>query len=265
MAISLGVKKMQLIKEPEVKILDYTGMGQNDPLWAAKKLIYTKLTRLEQSQNTWDKIFSMSDEEITEQLSYVRDSVRSSWEFVTITFQLKLVTRGFTHQMVRTRTASYAQQSQRVVDMTGFDFGCGPVIKENPEMFAIYEQCMNSINESYKKLIELKAPAQDARGVLPTAVGTSIIIEMNLRTLADLAGKRDNPRAEGEYFIIFKKMAESAIKELPWIESFLYPPRLQTPALDAILTRLRGNRSPVELKELNDAMKELDRLKGIWG
>lgn len=262
---TLQENKMNLIKEPFVRVIDYTGMGFPDALWAAKKLIYTKRTRLDQTQDNWNKTFLLNDEEVKKELEYVRDSVRSSWEFVTFTFQIRDVTRGFTHQMVRTRTASYAQQSQRVVDMSGFDFGCGPVIRKNQGMFKIYEDVMKKINEGYSLLIQMGAPAQDARGVLPTAVGTSIIIECNLRTLADLAGKRDNPRAEGEYFDVFKQMAKEAIKAMPWIESFLYPPRLQTPALDAILTELRGDRSPVEQKRLNDAMKELDRLKGIWG
>lgn len=246
-------------------LLDYTGNHSADPYWAAKKLIYSKLTRLEQSQDTWAAIDEMTIDELAEQLRYVRDSVRSSWEFVTFTFQVKNVTRGFTHQMVRTRTASYAQQSQRVVNMEGFEYGCGPVIKDNPEMLAVYDECMQQIDAAYTKLIALGAPAQDARGVLPTAVGTSIIIELNLRTLADLAGKRDNPRAEGEYHAVFREMARVAMETMPWVEMFLYPPRLNTRALDKILIDLRGNRSPVEQKQLNDAMKELDRLKGTWG
>lgn len=251
--------------EPEVRLLDYTGKGHPDPLYAAKKLIYTKRTRLEQSEENWTKTFNMPSDEVIKELEYVRDSVRSSWEFVVFTFQISGVSRGFTHQLVRTRTASYAQQSQRVVDMSGFDYVVPPVIAKDPGMRHEYESCMVMINQSYERLIQMGAPAQDARGVLPTAVATSIITEVNLRTLADLALKRDNPRAEGEYFKAFKSMAEVAIDSMPWIETFLYPPRLSTPQLDQILTGLRGDRSPVENKQLNDAMKELDRLKGTWG
>ena len=249
--------------QPEVTLIDYTGMHSDDALWAAKKLIYTKSTRLEQGSSTWDSIFSMSDEEVKSQIDYIRDSVRSSWEFVTFTFQVKKVTRGFTHQLVRTRTASFAQQSQRVVNMSGFSYGCGPVVAADPDMMSEYERCMEGIDSSYQKLIGMGAPAQDARGVLPTAVDTSIIVELNLRTLADLAAKRDNPRAEGEYHKVFIQMAQVAIARLPWIEEFLYPPRSSTPALDEILIEIRGDRSPVEQDRLNTAMKELDRLKGV--
>lgn len=254
-----------LIQKPKVELIDYTGRTHSDPLYAAKKLIYTKRTRLEQSEETWNLTMALTPEEVARELAYVRDSVRSSWEFVSFTFQISNVGRGFTHQLVRTRTASYAQQSQRVVDMSDFDYTCGPVIANDPRMLEVYETVMEYIREGYQALLEMGAPAQDARGILPTNVATSIIMEVNLRTLADLAAKRDNPRAEGEYHKVFKAMAEVAIAKLPWIDRFLYPPRKSTPQLDKLLTELRGDRSPVERKELNDAMKELDRLKGVWG
>lgn len=256
---------MKHLIAPIVTMLDYTGNGFSDPLWAAKKLIYTKLTRLEQGEDTWNKIYNMSISDVQEQLQYVRDSVRSSWEFVNFTFQIKDVTRGFTHQLVRTRTASFAQQSQRVVNMSNFDYGAGPVISNNENMLAEYSVCMDQIDDCYSRLVDMGAPEQDARGVLPTAVSTSIIVDLNLRTLADLTGKRDNPRAEGEYHKTFKEMVKCAVGVMPWIQDFLYPPRSQTPAIDQILTQMRGDRSPVEQKLLNDAMKEIDRLKSIWG
>lgn len=254
-----------LIKEPNVRLIDYTGKQSDDEFYAARKLIFTKKTRLEQTPETEAKINEMDLEELFNELEYAKNSVRSSWEFVTFTFAVNNVSRGFTHQMVRTRTASYAQQSQRVVDMSGFDYTCGPVIENDPDMLMVYNDAMVSINYFYKKLIAMGAPAQDARGVLPTAVGTSIIVEMNLRTLADLAGKRDNPRAEGEYFKVFKQMANVVCSELPWVFDFLYPERKSTPSLDAILKEMRGDFSPVGNELLNDAMKELDKLKGTWG
>jgi hypothetical protein len=51
----------------------------------------------------------------------------------------------------------------------------------------------------------------------------------------------------------------------PWAQPFLSPERTSTPNLEAILRGILGNRSPVENRQLNDALKELDRLKGTWG
>jgi len=256
---------MKLIDNARVKLIDYTGKSSCHSMYAARKLIYTKKTRLEQCESTWNDIFSLTDEQVIRELKYIEESVRSSWEFVDFTFQISDVSRGFTHQLVRTRQASYAQQSQRVVDMSGFDYTVGPVIRYNPKMLEVYESAMEDIAVAYSKLISLGAPAQDARGVLPTAVSTSIIMSVNLRTLAELTGKRDNPRAEGEYNKVFHQMVACAIMELPWIVPFLYPDRSCTPELDKILISLRGDRSPVENNDLNNAMKELDKVKGTWG
>src|SRR6478609_7610290 len=109
------------MSKPEVTLIDYTGAGSNDPLYAAKLLVYTKSTRLEQGEDTRMKIFAMDEDELMGEIGYIANTIRSSWEFVDYTFQIRNVTRAFTHQFVRTRTASYAQQAQRVVDMGHFE------------------------------------------------------------------------------------------------------------------------------------------------
>ncbi len=256
---------MIAIYEPSVKLIDYTGNGHHDPLFAAKKLIYTKRTRLEQNAKTWNETFSLNAEQIVDELSYVANSVRSSWEFVTFTFQINDVSRAFTHQLVRTRTCSFAQQSQRSVNMAGFDYIVPESIQNNPDALIKFANSMISINEFYCEQINLGISQQDARGLLPTNVATNIICEMNLRTMADMCGKRDNARAQGEYTKVFQGMAKTAIEVMPWIEMFLYPDRKATPSLDKILYEIRGDICPVDNDTLNSALKEVDKLKSIWG
>jgi hypothetical protein len=55
------------------------------------------------------------------------------------------------------------------------------------------------------------------------------------------------------------------MKVYPWVLPFLYPPRKATPALDTILKQALGSASPVDMPEVNKALKELDALKGTWG
>ncbi len=101
----------------KVSLIDWTGAGSADKMYAAKLLVYTKSTRLTQGEETLKRIFEMTEEQLLPELNYISSSIRSSWEFISYTFQITGVTRAFTHQLVRTRTASYAQQAQRVVDM----------------------------------------------------------------------------------------------------------------------------------------------------
>jgi len=104
----------------EVNLIDYTGMGHPDCHRAARLLVYTKNTRLEQGEDTRAAIEALTKAELEDQLAYIANTIRSSWEFVDYTFEIIGVTRAFTHQFVRTRTASYAQQSQRAIDMSEF-------------------------------------------------------------------------------------------------------------------------------------------------
>lgn len=107
--------------KPQVNLISYTGHGNPDPHYAARLLVYTKNTRLTQGEDTRNKVAAMGLEELTEELEYISKTIRSSWEFIDYTFEILNVTRAFTHQLVRTRTGSYAQQAQRVADMSEFE------------------------------------------------------------------------------------------------------------------------------------------------
>jgi flavin-dependent thymidylate synthase len=246
-------------------LIDYTGNGHFDPLFAARLLAYTKNTRLEQSPSGLGKFMSMPEDELKKELEYISKTLRSSWEFVDYTFQIVGVTRAFTHQLVRTRTASYAQQAQRVVDMGQFEHLVPDTVRGDPMKEDIWEAAISSIQNSYQALQGLGVPNQDCRGLLPTNVKTNIITKMNLRTLADLIGKRKNLRAQGEYADVARAMEACVLEVHPWAKSFLDPERLQTPNLDKLLKEALGDKSPVDCPEINAALKELDVLKGTWG
>jgi flavin-dependent thymidylate synthase len=208
---------------------------------------------------------SMPEDELKEELEYISKTLRSSWEFVDYTFQIVGVTRAFTHQLVRTRTASYAQQAQRVVDMGQFEHLVPDTVRGDPMKEDIWEAAISSIQNSYQALQSLGVPNQDCRGLLPTNVKTNIITKMNLRTLADLLGKRKNLRAQGEYADVARAMEACVLEVHPWAKPFLDPERLQTPNLDKLLKESLGDKSPIDCPEINAALKELDVLKGTWG
>lgn len=107
--------------------------------------------------------------------------------------------RGVTHEMVRHRVASYAQESTRYCNYSGDKFG-GEVtyidlkggIEEDPKMrsldpetiFAIYEEWLCACEDAerhYNRMIELGASPQIARSVLNNSTKTEIVITMNLR------------------------------------------------------------------------------------
>jgi thymidylate synthase (FAD) len=206
----------------DVKLIDYTGIGTPDPArHAANVLVFTKSTRLKMVPDLMGEIEAMSDSEIEEQLRYMANTIPSSWEFVNYTFLINGVTRAFTHQFVRTRTGSYAQQTMRVLDVEGWQYGTGPTIESSHDLSSRYAGCMSVINHAYRALIEHGAKIEDARGVLPTNILTNIVAKFDLRTLADTARKRASGRTQGEYREVMDAMKQAVIDVHPWATLFM--------------------------------------------
>ena len=185
-------------------------------------LIFTKNTRLNMNPKGLEEITNWPREKKMEELKYMSTTIPSSWEFVDLIFVIEGVSRAFTHQLVRTRTASYAQQAMRVVDMTGFDYYTGPSIVGALQK-AEYQECMRKINESYQELISRGVKPEDARGVLPTNVLTNICMKINLRNFSDLVKKRMTPRVQDEYAQVLKQMVEQVLQVWPWSLTFIMP------------------------------------------
>lgn len=251
----------------KVNLIDFTGAGSDDPWYAARLLAYTKNTRLGQGEDQRAMFKEMDLDKLREELKYIATTIRSSWEFVDYTFEIQGVTRAFTHQLVRTRTASYAQEAQRVVDKSSFDtLKPDTVIAvDEADGESQWDELMTHIEDVYSYYQSNGVPNQDCRGVLPTNVLTNIIVKLNLRTFADLVGKRKNLRAQGEYADVVRDMVIEAIHVHPWIVPFIDPERMRTPALDKLLKDSLGDRSPIDAPDINQALKELDTLKGVWG
>lgn len=183
---------------------------------AATLLLRTKGTRLAHD----DDPAKWSEEKRAEHLAYMRDTIRSSWEFVDYVFQIRGVSRAFTHQLVRTRAGSYAQESQRTVDVRDRDVVAARWPLEGVEE-GIWERGVDEAFAAYGALIDRGVPVQEARGLLPTATATSIVAKFNLRTLSDMARVRLCVRTQGEYQEVFRLMRDRVIETHPWAEEFI--------------------------------------------
>lgn len=156
-------------------------------------------------------------------LTYISRTIKSGWEFVHYTFLVQDVSRTFTHQLVRTRTASYAQQAQRIVDIASGD--AYRIVLPRADADPVpYIRAAEAALSHYADLIRNGAPPEDARAVLPNMTATNILVSCNLRTLSDWAIKRGaNPRVQGEYREVVRGMVREALRVHPWAEPFLCP------------------------------------------
>lgn len=184
---------------------------------ALNMLLRTKNTRL----SNVDDPANWSPEKRQEHLDYMRDTIKSSWEFVDYIFEIEGVTRAFTHQLVRTRTGSYAQQAMRVVDARAQPVELPPSIAENDVWHELWDAGVRESMDAYGALIDAGAPAQDARGVLPTHITTAITAKFNLRTLHEMAKLRLCTRTQGEYQDVFREIRAAVAAVHPWAAEFI--------------------------------------------
>src|SRR5690348_19843 len=197
---------------------------------AAEMLILAKQTRLQMTPELITKIYNMSPEEKRKEIEYIANTIPASWEFVDFIFLIQNVTRAFTHQFVRGRHASYAQQTMRVLDVDGWTYSTGPTINDEivlrtgaekyPTRKEVYDETMKKIAGSYNYLVDSGAAIEDARGILPTNIQTNILVKMNLRTLVETCRKRSSARVQGEYREVIKQMKTQAFIFCPWTKFF---------------------------------------------
>lgn len=95
--------------------------------------------------------------------------------------------RGVSHEIVRHRVASYAQESTRYCNYSSGKHGNEITVIEplffeqgTPEYYVWYQSCIKAQN-AYNALIKMGRSPQEARSVLPNSLKTEIVVTMNLR------------------------------------------------------------------------------------
>jgi len=130
-----------------VKLIGFTPNPEKIPAMAAK-LTHSK-TKPEDLDKTSDKELKAILEQVT---SLGHTSVI---EHTNFTFAISDVSRSLTHQLVRHRIASYAQQSQRYVDFKEPNYVTPPKIAKNKQMKKAYDDTMKTIWEQYSNLLDM--------------------------------------------------------------------------------------------------------------
>lgn len=215
------------IVEPTVEIINATPN-------ALELMLLTKSTRLKGGAGLAEITSWPMGKKLSE-LAYMKDTIKSSWEFVDYVFLITGVSRVFTHQFVRTRTmagvddpafgapegnaavASFAQEAQRTIDASDNGFS----IPNGAKLAPVYENAYFIANEEYKAALASGENYQDARSILPNAITTSIMAKISLRVLSDMANVRLCTRAQGEYQKVFRMMRQAVYQLHPWTEGWI--------------------------------------------
>lgn len=192
-----------------VKLIGYTPNPEKLPAMAAK---------LTHSKTKPEELDKDSEQELRNVLEYVMKLGHTSVvEHTCFTFAISDVSRSLTHQLVRHRIASYAQQSQRYVNLEEPHYVIPPKIEKDKTLKKAYEETMKVIWEQYNKLLEMDIPAEDSRYVLPNATCTNIIVTMNARSLLNFFELRCCLHAQWEIRTLANKMLHEVKKVAPTI------------------------------------------------
>lgn len=111
-------------------------------------------------------------------------------EFADMTVRFDNCSRGLTHELVRHRLCSFAQESTRYVDEKEFEFVLPPHKNDAEEkvevsnyetMYVSVENWLQINSHVYRELRDMGWKPEDARQVLPNALKSEIVVKANMR------------------------------------------------------------------------------------
>ena len=149
----------------------------SDPIFKALCSEYNELAYGEQKKSIYEyidaKIVKLSDfNDLTDE-----EILKHSY------FTFRIITdRGVTHELVRHRPCSFAQESTRYVNYKdGLNISLPSQFYEKPEeVQGLYREAFEFVENVYRNLIESGETPQQARAVLPNALKTEIVVTANL-------------------------------------------------------------------------------------
>lgn len=116
----------------------------------------------------------------------IRHGHEAMLEHASITVRFT-VDRGVSHELVRHRMASFAQESTRYCNYGLSGFGTEITfirpcyMDKNSAAFAIWKRHMQQAEDAYFNLLDFGLMPQEARAVLPMSLKTEVIMTANIR------------------------------------------------------------------------------------
>jgi len=145
----------------------------------------------------------------------LNDKMPTFLEYVNLSFKLENVSRALAQQLTRHRIGfSYSIQSMRCVDLPNFaDEGnyYNPYsLNKDGAIAAAYDRYMVEIQNLYREALENDMPTQDARGLLPLNIYSTVTFSCSLRALIGMLNKRLCQKTQDE----FREVAKMMMKEI---------------------------------------------------
>jgi thymidylate synthase (FAD) len=135
--------------------------------------------------------------------SIIKNGHFSVLENAVATFNIKEISRICTHQLVRSRLASFSQKSERYCSESDSNFIIPDDIKKDPLSLMIYESAVDHCKKAYNDLLERGIKKENARFIIPQSIETEINVTMNYREILHTIDLRVSLKAQWEIRDLF--------------------------------------------------------------
>jgi len=129
------------------------------------------------------------------------------------------IDRGLSHELVRHRIASFAQESTRYCNYGGMGITVIPPKNirtyPNREVWQRWVQAMEEDQSHYEYFISKGIKPQDARSVLPTCLKTTLVISTNFTEWRHIFKLRTAATAHPDMQIVLKALLEEVKGLIP--------------------------------------------------
>lgn len=127
--------------------------------------------------------------------------------------------RGVSHELVRHRLASFAQESTRYCNYSNGKFGgltcIMPAWVHDKDTYKNWCMQMEAAEDAYLTMIKAGCSAQEARAVLPNSLKTEICISANYREWRNILKLRTAPDAHPEMRKIMRALLDELVDRIP--------------------------------------------------
>jgi thymidylate synthase (FAD) len=134
---------------------------------------------------------------------------------LTYVYAIEGISRACSHQLVRHRTASYSQQSQRYISVRRLRERVVVPPSVSKKALDEYLSLVEGASDVYTGLVDRGVPREDARFVLPNATETSLLFTIDGRSLLHFFGVRCCNRAQWEIRALADRMLSEVRREEP--------------------------------------------------
>lgn len=158
----------------------------------------------------------------------IKDKLSPFFRWVTLDWTLEGVSRALQQQLTRHKLGfEYSIQSLRVVTVDDFARKGAYHMPGSVKNKALFHQSMLAIENLYNIMLQGQETAQDARGILPLNVHSTVSFTTNLQALIDMMNKRFCLKTQGEFQHVALLMLEEMKAKLPAVvmEAFGEPCR----------------------------------------